>query len=436
MKELLEKALQKCDEAEVYILNSKAMPLTVYNDGAIEVLERDLIEVSLRLIKDGKLGVSIGSIADGTDKILNDALQAAKFGVPVDYSFPKPAPFDNVEIFDPKLVTLTPDNFADIAMDIFNRMKKKAPDITINVYLDKQIRNVRILNSNGMDQSYDITQFTTSILSKFYRSKEGVNKEFAMTKYFDFPEEKIDELITEFRNTEKLCNVPSKKMPVIFLPSATWSILYRIMVGASGENFVKNITPLADKIDKQIFSDKITVLDDPTMRFGAFSAPFDDEGVPSKKKYIVEKGIFKNFLFDLSSGAESGKGSTGNGLKVGMWNRGIDIHANPRPTNLVLQPGNMKYDEMVKDINEGVIIIDVIGFHSGNMLEGEYSMNVGVGCYVKNGKIQGRAVDTMVAGNIYEDFFNIKGLSNELDYNNLGYSPAMYFTDISVSGTG
>jgi len=436
MKELLHKALERVDEAEVYSIVSQAMPLTIYNDGAIEVLERDLVEVSLRVIKDGKLGVSKGSVVDGSDRIVNDAIKAAEYGVPVDFSFPEASPFEERKIYDKRLVDLTPDDFAESAMRIFNTIKNKAPDIAVNVYFDKQVKNVSIFNSSGLEQSYETTLYTAAILSKFLKSKEGINKEIVMTRYFDFPDEKIEELIAEYRNTERLCQVPTKRMPVIFKPSATWSILYRIMVGASGENYVKKITPLADKVGKQIFSGKVTVIDDPAMEYGAFSLPFDDEGVPTRKKYIVEKGIFKNFLFDLSSGSESGKGSSGDGMKIGMWNRGIDIPPNPRPANLVLEPGDMDYEDMVRDMKEGIIIIDVIGFHSGNMLEGEYSMNVGVGCYVKDGKIQGRAVDTMVAGNIYEDFYNIEGLENKLEFNNLGYSPAMYFSEISVSGTG
>ena len=48
------------------------------------------------------------------------------------------------------------------------------------------------------------------------------------------------------------------------------------MVGANGENYVKNITPLTDKIGEQIFSEKISVIYDPTMEYGAYSVPFDD----------------------------------------------------------------------------------------------------------------------------------------------------------------
>jgi predicted Zn-dependent protease len=70
------------------------------------------------------------------------------------------------------------------------------------------------------------------------------------------------------------------------------------------------------------------------------------------------------------------------------------------------------------------------------MLQGEFSMNVGIGTVVKDGKVQGRAMDTMVAGNVYEDFFNISALGNQIEYNPWVYSPDMFFSEMSVSGSG
>ena len=61
-------------------------------------------------------------------------------------------------------------------------------------------------------------------------------------------------------------------------------------------------------------------------------------------------------------------------------------------------------------------------------------MNVGIGTVVRNGSIAGRAVDTMIAGNVYEDFFKIKALSPGIEYNPWVYSPYMYFSEMSVSG--
>ena len=86
-------------------------------------------------------------------------------------------------------------------------------------------------------------------------------------------------------------------------------------------------------------------------------------------------------------------------------------------------------------IPEGLVVNDVIGFHSGNILQGHYSMNVGIGFYVKNGKTLGRAVDTMIAGNIYEDFYQLTGMTETPEYNPIAYSPDILIDNISVSGT-
>jgi PmbA protein len=63
-------------------------------------------------------------------------------------------------------------------------------------------------------------------------------------------------------------------------------------------------------------------------------------------------------------------------------------------------------------------------------------MNVGIGFYVKGGEIQGRVVDTMISGNVYDDFFRVRGLGKKIEYNPQVYSPDMYFSEIQVSGKG
>jgi PmbA protein len=61
-------------------------------------------------------------------------------------------------------------------------------------------------------------------------------------------------------------------------------------------------------------------------------------------------------------------------------------------------------------------------------------MNVGIGFYVKNGKVVGRAMDAMVSGNIYDDFFRISAIGNELEYNPQAFSPDIMIDGVSVSG--
>ena len=133
-------------------------------------------------------------------------------------------------------------------------------------------------------------------------------------------------------------------------------------------------------------------------------------------------------------GQKSGNGSTGNGYHHTMWTQNIEDPVGPRFSNLVLQPGSVSPADMVTGMDEGVIVHEVIGFHSGNILAGEYNMGVGTGAYVKDGRIVGRCMDTMVAGNVYEDFYRIKALGSDLERNELAYSPSMLIEGVAVSG--
>lgn len=436
MQRILELALQRAEQAEVLAVKSRTTAFNCYNYLSSDVLDKDLSEISIRVVKDGRLGASRGSMTARPEDLVEGALRAADFGAEANFKFPAEKSSLKSEIFDDRLANLTVDEIARDGETIIQATRSRAPDIPLNLYLENTVKDVSILNSSGKDESYTMTIYTICLLHMFEKSKEGINKEIVSCRYFVFPEEKIDELVEEYNYTLKPAQVPTRPMPVIFRTTATWSLLYRVLVGVNGTNYIKDITPLKEKLGQRIFPEMVTLVDDPIRPWCAGSVPFDDEGVPTKRKMIVEKGFLRNFIFDLDSGGKSGKGSTGNGFKRSMWERGIDISPNPRFTNLVLEAGDWDYRDMVRDVEEGIVINDVIGFHSGNMLQGEFSMNVGIGGYIKNGKVVGRAMDTMVAGNVYEDFFNLKALGKTIEYNPQAYTPDMYFGKMSVSGTG
>ncbi|OGL45768.1 MAG: hypothetical protein A2161_14955 [Candidatus Schekmanbacteria bacterium RBG_13_48_7] len=436
MEKLLKMALKESDSAEILMIERKGNPISFYNYLSADILNRDLIELSLRIIRDGKIGVSKGSFAGDRKTFVEQAVLAAKYGPKVEFDFPSEPSTGKNMTFDPELVGMKLEKVFNDGRAIYDFVKRHYAEMPLNLYMDNERKKVSLINSKGKNESYEHTRYTICVMSMYRKSKEGINKEITQCKYFKFPESMILELIDEYKNSGREVKVPSKTMPVIFRTSATWSLLYRLIEGVKGSNYAKNITPLKEKINTQIFSDKVTVWDDPTMAAAPGSVPFDDEGVPTRKKVIVDNGVLKNFIFDLESGAKSGLGSSGNGFKKSMWTRGIEDNPIPCFTNMIMVPGAWDLKDMIQDMGEGIIVNDVIGFHSGNMLQGAYSMNVGIGFYVKDKKIQGRAIDTMVAGNVYEDFFAIKGLGKKLEYNPQAYTPDIYFEKISVSGTG
>ena len=435
MDKLLKMALEKADAAEVYLAESSSSPLNIFNYRYADMMKRELLEVSLRVIKDGKIGVSKGSFSEERGRMVEDAVDSARFGAKAKFDFPGGKVEDSGLVYDPELASSTDERLVDDSLRIVDRLKKSAPEMPVNIYMTREVKKVSILNSSGKNDSYKKTSLTICLMSIYDRSKEGITKEITKCGYFTFPEEKIDELIREYMYSKEEFQIPTRPMPVLFRYSATWSLMYRLLEGAGGRNWVKGVSPLIGKMGKPIFPESVSINDDPTLPRARNSVPFDDEGVPTFKKSIVDRGVLKSFIFDLDTGAKSGKGSTGNGFKVTMWTEGIEDPPNPRFSNLVLLPGDSSFDEMVKDMREGIIVNDVIGFHSGNILQGEFSMNVGVGFYVKDRRICGRAVNAMIAGNVYDDFKNLASLGRNMEETSMGFSPDLYFSTMSVSGS-
>ena len=459
---LLVKAAKKSDAAELLLIKRKSDIINIYNFRNTEILSRDLEEIKIRLIVKGRIGEAFGSLSGDFDKLVDSAVTAAKFGPVAKFDFPSmenqiaipgkkiaklsdvlEENIKNAECFDAELFEMGVERLCEDAVGLQDFIQKKVPEILLNVYLENEFRHVWLLNTSGMNASFRQTCLTQLLMHMFEQSKGGIVKEVCGSKYAPFPIDSAEELIEDYHKFKKGVEVSSGKMDVIYRPSATWSLLHRLLAGVNGSNINRGISPLVDKIGEQIFGDKITIYDDPTMSFAPGSVPFDDEGIPTSRKPIVENGILKNFIFSLASGQEYNKDndsdvvySTGNGFRQNMWGKNIEFAPTPGFTNLLLECGDVDYKDMVANCEEGIIVNDVIGFHSGNMLKGEYSMNVGMGAYVKDGKIVGRALNTMLAGNVYEDFHKIGGVGTKLERNSLGYTPALLFNGLSVGGEG
>ncbi len=99
-----------------------------------------------------------------------------------------------------------------------------------------------------------------------------------------------------------------------------------------------------------------------------------------------------------------------------------------------IAPGNVSFEDMIKGIDRGVIVLGVLGAHSGNILNGDFSVGLNPGFYVENGVIKGRVNDGMVSGNVYDILNNIESVENRLhDSPTGGMYPSILLDDVSVA---
>jgi PmbA protein len=184
-------------------------------------------------------------------------------------------------------------------------------------------------------------------------------------------------------------------------------VLMAFLPAANGKTVAKGMSPLKDKLGRQILDKRITIVDDGLHPDGVCSQPFDDEGLPVRRKNIVKEGVLTTFVNDLKSASQLGAEPTGNGTREKPLERQKTFAAPPSPNvwNVVMEKGSTSYEEMVKGTDLGVEIHSISGILLGNLINGDFSGTLDMAFKIEKGERVGRVKDVMVSGNFY-DLFN------------------------------
>ena len=173
-------------------------------------------------------------------------------------------------------------------------------------------------------------------------------------------------------------NAECGKMDVLFYPLAFAGLLNEVASAASAFNVDAGFSFLKDRLGKKVASEKFTLYDDGILEEGIFSSPFDDEGYPTRRNAIIEKGVVKSYLHNTSTAKKWNTERTGN---AGLMR--------PHPWNLVMDKGDFSRDEMTKGMDKGLIVTNIWYTRYQDYESGDFSTIPRDGIFfVKNGKIE------------------------------------------------
>jgi len=220
--------------------------------------------------------------------------------------------------------------------------------------------------------------------------------------------------------------VTTQQVPVIFDPENAASLLGHLASAISGYSIYKGASFLIDKVGTQIASNELTVYDDPTLRSGLGSRPFDGEGLPSYKKTVVENGVLKTYLLDTYSGKKLNLPSTGNAV------RGISDPPSVGTSNFHMKPGKVTPQEIIRSVKSGLYVTELIGF-GVNSVTGDYSRGA-VGLWIENGELAYPVEEITIAGNLKEMFQQIEMVGNDLDPWRKTAAPTLKISRMTVAG--
>ncbi len=294
--------------------------------------------------------------------------------------------------------------------------------------------SVQITNSLGLHVE-DAGAAQVFVAGCAARQDDQVKNDYCIRVVEDIGKLDIDDFVKELTDDVlgKLggSSVPTGSYKVILEKKAMTSLFSAMIPMFSGEDIGKGISPLAGKLGQQIFSDKITVVDDPRCPDALNVRSYDDEGCPTRRKVLVDKGVFSCMLHDTKSSMAAGTESTGNGFKHSYTS---PVHITPY--NCCILPGERTLDELCAEMGEGIVITSFAGLHAGiDHVTADFSLQC-AGYYVKNGVKDHSVTLITAAGNFFDLMKNVTDTASDLEWSYRTITcPSVAFRSLSISGT-
>lgn len=437
MKTLLEKALKVSDSAEIYERMVQSTSISILL-GEVQGIESEKkTEISLRIVKDGKLGAAIATDRND-DTLVSRALISLTHQKSEAEPFPN-TPISEVESYSEIVKEMTTETLVASAFDLVERFKTLAKEVAFGVEVSRTFKTVSMVNSEGLDASYDYSNVEVGIYTLNEKGFYNASRSFSGA---DFPVITDEDLLGMFREhqlDDHEVTLENERLPVVFSGSVMGALMLRVVGGVSGANVTKGISPVTDKLGQKVFSELLTIRDDGRLPLGLNTCAFDDEGTPAQNTMVYENGVLKNYLLSVGHAKKLGMKPTGNAIKRALFSKEIEDAPTVFETNLIVE-GPMTDDEaLIRGIKRGLYITGVMGAHTGNINQGEFSMNISSGFLIQNGELVGKVKGAMIAGNIYELFNEIEALGTKKEpmrgiFYLMGYSPMVKFREVSIVG--
>lgn len=193
--------------------------------------------------------------------------------------------------------------------------------------------------------------------------------------------------------------IPTQKAPVILSADVARGFFGHFLNAISGGNLYRKSSFLLDCISQRIFPEFIQIKENPHLRKGVGSAPFDHEGVATRSRSLISEGILQSYLLSSYTARKLGLKTTGNAGGA---------------HNVCVKAGHHDLKGLLRFMGTGLLVTGVMG-QGVNIVTGDYSRGA-FGYWVDNGEIVYPVNEITIAGNLKDLFLNLVAVGNDIDY--------------------
>lgn len=187
------------------------------------------------------------------------------------------------------------------------------------------------------------------------------------------------------------------QVPVLFEAPLASGLISSLISAISGGNLYRKSSFLLDSLGKQIASPLLSIYEDPFIKKGLASSAFDNEGVATSARQLVDSGVLQGYVLSSYSARKLGMQTTGNA---------------GGNHNLIIKPGALDFDGLLKQMGTGLVVTELLG-HGMNMVTGDYSRGA-AGFWVENGVIVHAVEEITIASNMADMLNMIIGVGNDV----------------------
>jgi TldD protein len=272
-----------------------------------------------------------------------------------------------------------------------------------------------IMTSDGTNILMDSSRGTVAVLAIAKEAEKitSVGERVGLPGGFEiFKVLKVEETAKEVAeravNLLKAKPAPSGRFTVVIDPKLAGVFAHEAVGHAcEGDDVADGESILQGKIGKKVGSEHVTIYDDSTYPNGWGSAKYDDEGVPTQKRLLIDRGILKNFILNREAAAELNLAPNGGARAQSFAFRPI-----VRMSNTYIAAGDHTFEELFEDVNQGVYVKDTRGGQV-DPAKGTFQFSAEEAYLIEHGKITTPLLDVSLSGLTLEILNNIDAVAKD-----------------------
>ncbi|HHV24268.1 MAG TPA: TldD/PmbA family protein [Methanosarcina sp.] len=436
MYELARKALRLAEiagaeEAEIYYAASHSTGVNFKKDSIENAKDRFSEGIGIRAIVNGAVGFASTNSAAQIENAVEVAVAEARVreSDPDWVSLPSNGNYPTVSgIFDKKVEALELEACIEYSLALIEGTKEVPDTLPTSGGFTRAKGRQLILNTNGIEVEEESTAVSGFVDVITVNGQTSTAYDFAVSRSLDIDFFALGKNAAELAlKSNDGIKIEPQKTDVIFHPFALSDIIGEALAPSlDADNIQKGRSGLIGKLGEELAVPELSIYDDGLIEAGIETSVSDDEGVPSQRTTLIERGVLETYLYDSYTAGKAGIKSTGNGSRSSYTS----------PPSVGLRNFIIDYPQtdVIADTQSGIFVNTVIGAHTANSISGDFSVEARNAFTIKDGAFDKPVKSLMISGNAFELLKQITGAG--FDVRKVGgiITPSIRVSNMSVVG--